>query len=104
MQPTVTCVVLWNIYTEESPYIHWYFQIVVLEETLESPLDCKEIKPVDSKGNQPWILIGRTDTEAEDPILWLPDAKSQLFGKDPDAGKGERKLWYKVLRKWPKPQ
>ena len=59
--------------------------IVVLEKTLENPLDCKEIKPVNLKGNQPWIFIGRTDAEA--PILWPPDVKSQLIGKDPDAGK-----------------
>ena len=61
---------------------------VVLENTLESPLDCKEIKPVNSKGNQPWIFIGRTDTEAETSILWPLGEKSQLIGsKDPDAGK-----------------
>ena len=60
---------------------------MILEETLESPLDSKEIKPVNPKGNQPRILIGRTDTEAEVPILWPPDAKSPLIGKDPDAGK-----------------
>ena len=60
---------------------------LVLEKTLESPLDCKEIKPVNPKGNQPWIFIGRTDAEAEPPILWPPDARSGLIGKDPDAGK-----------------
>ena len=60
---------------------------VVLEKTLESPLDSKEVKPVNPKGNQSWIFIGGTDTEAEAPILWPPDAKSQLTGKDPDAGK-----------------
>ena len=59
-------------------------------KTLKSPLDCKEIKPVNSKGNWPWIFIGRTDAEAEAPILWQPDAKSQLTGKDPDAGKDWR--------------
>ena len=64
-----------------------YFQIVVLEEILESPLDSKEIKPVNPKGNQPGILIGRTDAEAEAPILWPPDVKSRLFGKGLDAGK-----------------
>ena len=58
-----------------------------LEKTLENPLDCKEIKPVNPKGNQPWIFIGRTDAEAETPILWPPDSKSQLIRKDPDAGK-----------------
>ena len=63
------------------------FPTVVLEKTLESVLDCKEIKPVNPKGNPPWIFIGRTDADAEAPILWPPDAKSQLTGKDPDAGK-----------------
>ena len=59
-------------------------------KTLESPSDCKEIKPVNPKGNQPWILTGRTDAEAETPVLWPPNAKSQLIGKDPDAGKDLR--------------
>ena len=68
----------------------WCFRIVVLEKTLESPLDCKEIKPVNPKGNQPWIFIGRTIAEAEAPILWPPDAKSQCIGKDADAGKDWR--------------
>ena len=61
---------------------------MVLEKTLESPLDCKEIQPVHPKGNQSWIVIERTDAEAEVPILWPPDAKDWLNGKDPDAGKG----------------
>ena len=61
---------------------------MVLEKTLESPLDCKEIKPVNLKGNQSWIFIGKTDAEA--PILWPPDVKSQLIRKDPDAGKDWR--------------
>ena len=61
---------------------NWCFGIVVLEKTLESPLDGKEIKSTNSKGNQPWIFIGRTDAEAEAAILWPPDAKSQLIGKD----------------------
>ena len=69
---------------------NWCFQTVVLGKTLESPLDCKKIKPVHPKGNQPWMFIGRTDTEAETPILWPPDAKSWLNGKDPDAGKDWR--------------
>ena len=60
---------------------------MLLKNTLESPLDCKEIKPVNPKGNQPSIFIGRTDAEAEAPILWPPDVKSCLIGKDPDAGK-----------------
>ena len=60
---------------------------MVLEKTLESPLDCKENKPVNPKGNQPCIFIGRTDAKAEAPILWPPDVKTRLIGKDPDAGK-----------------
>ena len=65
---------------------NWCFQTVALEKTLGSPLDSK-IKSVNPKGNQPWIFSGRTDAEAEAPILWSPDAKSQFIGKDPDAGK-----------------
>ena len=63
---------------------------MVLEKTLEGPLDCKEIKPVNPKGNQSWVFTGRTDVEAEATILWLPDENSQLTGKDPDAGKDRR--------------
>ena len=66
---------------------NWCFRTVVLENTLESPLYIKEIKPVNPKGNQLWTFIGRTDTEAESPILWPPDKKSLLTGKDPYAGK-----------------
>ena len=66
------------------------FQTVVLEKALESPLDCKEIKPVSPKGNQSWIFTGRTDTEAETPIPWPPHSKSWPIGKDPDAGKDWR--------------
>ena len=66
---------------------NWYFRTVVLEKTLESPLDSKEIQLVHPKGNQSWIFIGRTDAEAETPILWPPDVKSWLIGKDLDAGK-----------------
>ena len=66
------------------------FRTVVLEKTLESPLDCKEIKPVNLKGNQSWILIGKTDAEAEAPILWPPDGKNWLIGKDPQARKDWR--------------
>ena len=65
----------------------WCFWTVVLEKTLESPLDCKEIQPVNPKGYQSWIFIGRTDAEAETPILWPPDMKNWLIWKDPDAGK-----------------
>ena len=79
-------VLMWELDHKEG----WALKIcgaTVLEKTLESPLDSKEIKPVNPKGNQPWIFIGRTDAEAEAPILWPPDAKSQLTGKDPYAGK-----------------
>ena len=69
---------------------NWCLWTVVLEKTLESPLNCKKIKPDNSKGNQPWILIGRNNAEAETPILWPPDAKSWLTGKDHDAGKDWR--------------
>ena len=67
---------------------NWCFWTMVLEKTLESPMDCKEIKPANPEGHQPWIFMGRTDTEA--PIRWPPDAKSQLIRKDPDAGKDWR--------------
>ena len=66
---------------------NWCFWIVVLEKTLQSPLDCKEIQPVHPKGNQSWIFIGRADAEAETPILWPPDVKNWLIWKDSDAGK-----------------
>ena len=66
---------------------NWCFWTVVLEKTLESPLDCKEIQPVHSKGDQPWVFFGRTDVETETSVLWPPDAKSWLIWKDPDAGK-----------------
>ena len=66
---------------------NWCFQTVVLVKTLESPLDSKEIKPVNPKGNQSWLFTGRTDAEAETPLLWPPDAKNRLIWKDRDAGK-----------------
>ena len=78
---------------------NWCFWTVVLEKTLESPLDCKEIKPVHPKGNQSWIFTGRTDAEAEAPKLWPPDAKNWLIRKDPDPGKIEgrrRRGWQKM--------
>ena len=71
---------------------NWCFWTVVLEKTPESPLDCKEIKPVNLKGNRSWIFIGRTDAEAETPVLWSPDVKNQLIEKDPDAGKDWRQI------------
>ena len=66
---------------------NWCFWTVVLEKTLESPLDCKKIQPVHHKGDQSWVFTGRTDVETETPILWPPDEKSWLIGKDPDAGR-----------------
>ena len=72
---------------------NWCFWTVVLEKTLESRLDSKEIKPVNPKGNQPWTFIERTDAEAEALIPWPPDVKSQLIGKDPEAGKDEGRRW-----------
>ena len=69
---------------------NWCFWVVVLEKTFESPLDCKEIQPVNPKGNQSWIFIGGTDAEVETPILWPPYAKNWLTGKNPDAGKDWR--------------
>ena len=82
---------MWELdYKESWAPKNWCFWTVVLEKTLESPLDCKETKPVHPKGNQSWMFIGRTDVEAETPILWPPDVKSWLTGKDPDAGKDWR--------------
>ena len=79
---------MWELDCKESwAPKNWWFWTVVLEKTLESPLDSNEIKPVNPKGNQSWIFIRRTDAEAETPTLWLPDVKSRLTGKDPDAGK-----------------
>ena len=77
-------------YKESWTLKNWCFWTVMLEKTLESPLDCKEIQPVHPKGNKSWIFIGRTDAEAETPILWSPDAKNWLIWKDPDTGKDGR--------------
>ena len=77
-------------YKESWVSKYWSFWTVVLEKALESPLECKEIQPVHPKGDQFWIFIGRTDAEAETPKLWPPEVKSQLTGKDPDAGKDWR--------------
>ena len=82
---------MWELDHKESwAPKNWCFWTVMLENTLESPLDCK-IKPVNCKGNQSWIFIGRTDAEAETTILWPPDVKSLLIGKDPDAGQDWRR-------------
>ena len=82
---------MWELdYKESWALKNWCFWTVVLEKTLESPLDCKEIQPAQPKGDQSWVFIGGTDDEAETPILWLPDEKSWLIWKDPDAGKDLR--------------
>ena len=88
---------MWELdYKEGWALKHWCFWTVVLEKTLESPLDCKEIQPVHSKGDQSWVFIGRTDVKAETPILLPPDAKSWLIGKDSDAGRD----WGQGRRGW----
>ena len=80
---------MWELDCEESWALkNWCFWTVVLEKTLESPLDCKEIQPVHSEGDQPWDFLGRNNAEAEAPVLWPPHVKSWLIGKDSDIGKG----------------
>ena len=87
---------MWELTIKKAEWApkDWCFRTVVLEETLESPLDCKEIQPANPKGNpkgnQSWIFTGRTDAEVETPILWPPDSKNWIIGKDPDAGKDWR--------------
>ena len=84
-------VYMWELDYKESWVLkNWCFWTVVLEKTLESPLDCKEIQPVHLKGDQTWIFIGRTDAEAETPMFWPSDVKNWLTGKNPDAGKDWR--------------
>ena len=86
-----SCVWMWELDHKESwAQKNWCFWTVVLAKALESPLDCRNIQPVHPKGNQSWIFIGRTDAEAEAPILWPPDVKSWLIWKAPDAGKDWR--------------
>ena len=91
---------MWELDHEESwTPKNWCLWTVVLEKTLESPLNCKEIQPVHPEGNKSWIFIGRTDAEAVALILWPPDAKSWLIGKDPDAGKDwrlRRRVWQRM--------
>ena len=93
-------VQMWELDHKEGWVLkNWCFQIVLLEKTLQSPLDSKETKPVNPKGNQPWIFIGRTDAEVEAPILWPPDANSQLLGKVPDVGRDwrqKKKGWQRM--------
>ena len=82
---------MWELdYKESWAPKNWCFWSVVLKKTFESPLDCKEIQPVHPKGDQSWVFIGRTDVETETPVLWPPDVKCWLIGKDPDAGKDWR--------------
>ena len=82
---------MWELDCKKSWALkNWCFWTVVLEKTLESPLDCKEIQPVHSKGDQSWVFFGRNDAKAETPVLWPPHVKSWLIGKDPDAGKDWR--------------
>ena len=92
---------MWELdYKESWAPKNWFFWTVVLEKTLEIPLDCKEIQPVHPKGDHSWVFIGRTDFEAETPILWPPDAKSWLIWKDPDAGRdwGQRRRGQQRMR------
>ena len=82
---------IWELHHKEGWVLkNWCFWILVLEKTLESPLYCKKIKPVNPKGNKSWLFVGRSDAEAEAPVLWPPDMKSWLIGKDPDSGKSWR--------------
>ena len=91
---------IWGLdYKESWVQKNWCFWTMVLEKTLESPLDSKETQPVHPKGDQSWIFIARTDAEAETPVLWPPDARNWLIWKDPDAGKGWR-LWEKGMTGW----
>ena len=93
---------MWELgHKEDWVLNNWCFQIVALEKTLESPLDCREIKPVNAKGYQPWIFIGRTDAVAEAPILWSPDVKSHVIGKDLELAKieGKRRRGQKRMRR-----
>ena len=81
-------VCMWELDCEESWVLkYWCFWTMVLDKTVESSLDCKEIQPVHSKGDQPWVFFGRNDAKAETPVLWLPRVKSWLIGKDSDAGR-----------------
>ena len=92
---------MWELDCEESWVLkNWWFWTVVLEKTLESPLDCKDIQPVHPKGDQPWDFFGRNDAEAETPVLWPPHVKSWLIGKDSDAGRDwgqeEKGTWQRM--------
>ena len=92
---------MWELDCEESWVLkNWFFWTVVLEKTLDSPLDCKDIQPVHSEGDQPWDFFGRNDAKAESPVLWPPHAKSWLIGKDSDAGRdwGRRRRGWQRMR------
>jgi len=92
---------MWELdYKKSWALKNWCFWTVVLEKTLESTFYCKEIQPVNPKGNQSWVFIGRTDAEAEAPILWPPDGKNWLIGKDSDAGKDWRQVWVSSSSWW----
>ena len=94
---------MWELDHKESWALkNWCFRIVVLEKTLDSPLDCREIKSVNPQGSQSWIFIGKTHAEAETPILWPPDGKNSLTGKDPDAGKdwGQKRVTEDKMVGW----
>ena len=94
-------VSVWMLDSKEIwELMNWCFWAVVLEKTLESPLDCKEIQLVHPKGNQSWIFIGRTDAEAETPILWPPEVNNWLTEKDPDAGKDWRQEKGQQTMRW----
>ena len=88
---------MWELNHKEGSALNWGFRTVVLKKTLESPVNCK-IKSVNPKGNQPWIFTGRTDAEAEAPILWPPDVQSQFTEKDPDAGKDRKQEKKRVTK------
>ena len=90
---------MWELdYKESWALKNWCFWTVVLEKTLQSPLDCKEIQPVHPKGHQSWVFTGRTDVEAETPILWPPDVKNWFIWKNPDAGKDWRRRGQQKMR------
>ena len=97
---------MWEVdYKESWTLKNWCFWTVVLEKTLQSPLDCKEVKPVHSKGDHTWIFTGRADSEVEAPIVWSPDVKNWLTRKDPDAGKDwmleEKGMTEHEMVRWP---
>ena len=98
---SILSILFYSIYSKKLTVKNWCFWTVVLEKTLASPLDCKEIQPAHPKGDQSRVFIGRSDAEAETPILWLPHAKSWLIGKDPDSGRdGGRRRRGRQRMRW----